>query len=270
MVIDRPSSHRRLRAQRLAANISFLFAEWSFLDRFAAAADAGFTAVELLFPYDHPAEAIARRIEENRLDVALFNCPPGDWAGGERGIAALAGREAEFRSSLDTALAYAEVLGVRRLHVMAGIAEPEDPHAAQTYRRNIVLAAERANGRGVRILIEPINGYDMPGYFLRDFDAAASIVGDGAVIGLQFDIYHCHRIHGDVLGRLQALLPVTDHIQIAGVPDRHEPNEQSLPLRTIFSCLDRAGYPGRVGCEYHPEKGTLAGLDWIDRVETSR
>lgn len=268
MLTDSLSSPRHVRAHRLSANISFLFAEWSFLDRFAAAADAGFTAVEFLFPYDHPADVLARRIQENGLDIALFNCPPGDWLGGERGIAALPGREAEFRRSIDTALAYAEVLDVHRLHVMAGIAEPADPLAAATYRRNLALAAELADRRGARILIEPINEYDMPGYFLRDFETAAHIVGDGAAIGLQFDLYHCHRIHGDVLDRLHALLPVTGHIQIAGVPHRQEPDEPALPLRAILSCLDRAGYPGRVGCEYHPAKGTLAGLDWIEVLET--
>ena len=264
MFTDSLSSSRRLRGHRLSANITFLFAEWPFLDRFAAAADAGFAAVEFLFPYEHPADVLARRIQDNGLEVALFNCPPGDWLGGERGIAALPGREAEFRSSIETALGYAEVLGVRNLHVMAGIAEAGDPIAAATYRRNLALAAELAARTGARIVIEPINGYDMPGYFLRDFDAAAHIVGDGAAVGLQFDIYHCHRIHGDVLDRLQALLPVTDHIQIAGVPRRQEPAEPALPLRAIFACLDRAGYQGRVGCEYHPEKDTFAGLDWTE------
>jgi len=267
MPTDSLSLPRRLRARRLSANISFLFAEWSFLDRFAAAADAGFTAVEFLFPYDQPADALARRVQDNGLEVALFNCPPGDWGGGERGIAALPGREAEFRRSVDTALIYAEVLGVRRLHVMAGLADPADPLAVATYRRNLALAAERAERQGVRILIEPINGQDMPGYFLRDFRTAAEIVGNGAAIGLQFDIYHCHRLHGDVLNWLDALLPVTGHIQIAGVPHRQEPAEPALPLKAILSCLDRAGYPGRVGCEYHPAEGTLAGLGWIEALE---
>jgi hydroxypyruvate isomerase len=267
MLTDSLSAPRSIRAHRLSANISFLFTEWSFLDRFAAAADAGFTEVEFLFPYDHPADGLARRLEDNGLEVALFNCPPGDWTGGERGIAALPGREEEFRRSVETALAYANTLGVYRLHAMAGIADPADPLAAATYRRNLDQAAELADRQGVRMLIEPINGYDMPGYYLRDFDFAADIVGDGAAIGLQFDIYHCHRLHGGVLERLEALLPVTEHIQIAGVPHRHEPAEPDLPLCAIFSCLDRAGYPGRVGCEYHPAQGTFAGFDWIDALE---
>lgn len=267
MLTQNLTSSRPIRARRLSANISFLFTEWPFLDRFAAAADAGFTAVEFLFPYDHPADALARRVRDNGLEIALFNCPPGDWDGGERGIAALPGREEEFRASIDTALTYAGVLGVRRLHVMAGLADPADQPAAATYRRNLALAAELAERQGVRILIEPINGQDMPGYFLHSFDTAAEIVGDGASIGLQFDIYHCHRLHGDVLDRLEALLPVTGHIQIAGVPHRREPAEPALPLHAIFSGLDRAGYPGRVGCEYHPAEGTLAGLDWIEALE---
>lgn len=268
MAIDTPRSLRPVRAGRLSANISFLFSEWAFLDRFAAAADAGFTAVEFLFPYDHPAEVLARKMHDNGLDIALFNGPPGNWSAGERGMAALPGREAEFRGSIDTAMAYAEILGVRCLHVMAGIAEPANPLAAATYRRNLDVAAELAARSGVRILIEPINGYDMPGYFLRDFDAAAEIVGGGKTIGLQFDVYHCHRIHGDVLGRLEALLPVTSHIQIAGALGRNEPAEPALPLCEIFSCLDRAGYRGRVGCEYHPANGTLAGLEWTDLLES--
>lgn len=268
MLTDSHPSPRHIRAHRLSANISFLFTEWDFLDRFAAAADAGFTAVEFLFPYDYPADDLARKIQDNGLDVALFNCPPGDWSSGERGIAALSGREAEFRTAIDTALTYANVLGARRLHVMAGIADPTDPSALATYRQNLTLAAELAGPKGVRILIEPINGYDMPGYFLRDFEMAADIVGDGTAIGLQFDIYHCHRLYGAVLERLETLLPVTDHIQIAGALHRNEPAEPALPLRAIFACLDRAGYPGRVGCEYHPANGTLAGLDWIEVLET--
>lgn len=248
-------------ARRLAANLSFLFQDLPFLDRFAAAADAGFTAVEFLFPYDHPADELARRLAANGLELSLFNAPPGDWAAGERGLAALSGRRDEFRAGIARALDYAAALGAKQFHVMAGLAEPDDPEAMGAYRENLAWAAEAANRRDVQVLIEPINGGDMPGYFLRDFDVAAEIVLD-LIIGLQFDIYHCQKIHGAVLDRLDALLPITAHMQIAGVPGRNEPSPQTLPLREIFARLDERGYRGRVGCEYRPAGGTVEGLAW--------
>jgi len=266
MTTDSVSSPGKLRVDRLCANLSFLFTEWPFLDRFGAAAEAGFTAVEFLFPYDHAPDVVARAATDNGLEIALFNAPPGDWAKGERGMAALPGREDEFRQSMLTAIDYAKVLQVARLHVMAGIADPANPVAMDIYRRNLSVAAELAAPLGAHIMIEPINGHDMPGYFLNHFDTAADIVESSEGIGLQFDIYHCHRLHGDVLPRLRKLLPLTRHIQIAGVPARHEPEAPALPLTEIFSCLDRNGYAGRVGCEYHPANGTLAGLGWIDTL----
>lgn len=256
-------------ADLLAANVSFLFTEWAYLDRFAVAAEAGFRAVEFLFPYDYQPDVVARRCREAGVEVALFNAPAGNWAAGERGLAALPGREDEFRAGIDRALEYAEALGVARLHVMAGIAEPDDGAAAACYAGNLVWAAEAASRRGVRVLVEPINGLDMPGYFLRDFAQAAAVVGDGRAIGLQFDLYHCQRLHGEVMPWLRRLLPVTGHLQIAGVPGRNEPAEPGLPLMAIFGLLRDAGYAGRVGCEYRPEAGTVAGLKWIERVEES-
>jgi hydroxypyruvate isomerase len=256
-----------LQQRRLAANLGFLFGVWPFLDRFAVAADAGFTAVEFLFPYDHSIDAVAKRIGDSGLEVVLFNCPAGDWEGGDRGLAALPGCERLFERSIETALAYARAIGTRNLHVMAGIADAADPLALRTYRRNLEAACALAAADGVTVLIEPINRQDMPGYFLDDFDMAASIVNAVPGLGLQFDLYHCHKIHGAVLDRLAALLPLVHHMQIAGVPDRHEPKSPALPLREIFSLLDRSGYPGRVGCEYRPVAGTLAGLDWIDSLE---
>jgi hydroxypyruvate isomerase len=256
-----------LKQRRLSANLSFLFGEWPFLDRFAAAADAGFTAVEFLFPYDHPADAVAKRAGDNGLEVTLFNCPAGDWEKGGRGLAALPGSERLFERSIETALAYARVIGTRRLHVMAGIASAADPLALRTYRRNLETACALAAPHGITLLIEPINRQDMPGYFLGDFDRAAGLVSAMPGLGLQFDIYHCHKINGSVLDRLAALLPVTRHMQIAGIPDRNEPRPPALPLREIFALLDRSGYRGRVGCEYRPAAGTLAGLDWIESLE---
>jgi 2-dehydrotetronate isomerase len=257
--------------KRLSANLSFLFTEWPFLDRFAAAADAGFTCVEFLFPYDAPAHAVAQRLSAHRLDVSVFNAPAGDWAAGERGLAAALGRRAEFRTAIGTALRYAARLQARRIHVMAGIADPHDPEAAATYRENLAWAADLAGDAGVQILIEPINRGDMPGYFLDDFALAADIVATriDRRIGLQFDLYHCQKINGSILGHLAALLPITAHIQIAGVPDRDEPSASTLPLWDIFALLEARSYAGRVGCEYRPAAGTREGLTWIGALEAT-
>jgi hydroxypyruvate isomerase len=181
----------------------------------------------------------------------------------------LAGRRDEFRASVAAALDYAAVLGARRIHVMAGLADPADPAARAAYEHNIAWAADEAGGRGLQVLIEPINAGDMPGYFLRDFDYAAQILGglpDGGA-GLQFDLYHCQKINGRVLEHLDALLPITAHMQIAGVPDRREPSPATLPLREIFARLAAGGYGGRVGCEYRPAAGTEAGLAWVEALE---
>jgi hydroxypyruvate isomerase len=258
-------------ARRLSANVSFLFPELPFLDRLAAAADAGFTCVEFLFPYDVPAERLAARLAALRLEVSVFNAPPGDWAAGERGLAALAGRQDEFRASVATALDYAAPLGARRIHVMAGLADPADPAVRATYERNIAWAADEAGGRGLQVLIEPINTGDMPGYFLRDFDHAAEVLAGlpGGGAGLQFDLYHCQKINGRVLEPLGALLPITAHMQIAGVPDRREPSPATLPLSEIFATLDAGGYEGRVGCEYRPAAETVAGLAWAHELEAA-
>lgn len=250
-------------ARRLSANVSFLFTELPFLDRLAAAADAGFTCVEFLFPYEVAPDLLAGRLEALGLEVSVFNAPPGDWAAGERGLAALAERRENFREAMDTAVDYASAISARQIHVMAGLAEPDDAAARATYEANLAWAADLAGARGVRLMIEPINTGDMPGYFLRDFDVAAEIVrGLGGRVGLQFDIYHCQKIHGDVLDRLEALVPMTAHMQIAGAPGRNEPSPGVLPLQAIFNLLDRQGYDGRVGCEYRPAAGTLEGLAW--------
>jgi hydroxypyruvate isomerase len=256
-------------ARRLSANLSFLFTEWSFLDRFAAAADAGFTCVEFLFPYSEPADLIARQLEKHRLGVSVFNAPAGAWAAGQRGLAALPGRRAEFRAGMRTAMHYASHFQAERIHVMAGIADPRDPQARAAYRDSLAWATDLASEEGVQVLIEPINRRDMPGYFLDDFAMAAEFVAsrsDGR-IGLQFDVYHCHKIKGSILAHLEPLLPITAHMQLAGVPERHEPSATTLPLREIFMLLDAQGYAGRVGCEYRPVAGTLDGLGWIAALE---
>jgi hydroxypyruvate isomerase len=190
---------------RFAANLSMMFTEWEFLDRFKAAAEAGFEAVEFLFPYEHAPEKVGLALAGGELEQALFNLPPGDFAGGERGIAALVGREDEFRASIETALAYVHETGVKRLHMMAGLVDPKDPAAQATYRASIAYAADKLAEHDIDLLLEPINGRDMPGYFLNDFDAAAAYIRESGRpnVKLQFDMYHCELIHGDVSGQAE-------------------------------------------------------------------
>ena len=251
---------------RFAANLSWLFQEWDFLDRFAAAADAGFTAVEYLFPYDHPPDEIARRLAKHNLKPVLFNIAPGDFAAGERGIATFPGRRDDVRAAIARGLAYARATGTPRLHLMAGIAS--GPEAMDCYRDSIRFACEGAAKENIDILIEPINDRDIPGYLMNDFGLAARLIGELRLpnFGLQFDIYHRQRIHGEVVKGLEALLPVTRHMQIASAPLRQEPTTGELDDRYILQTIDRLGYDGHIGCEYRPANGTLAGLSWMKRL----
>lgn len=257
---------------RFAANLTMMFNEWPFLDRFAAAADAGFEAVEFLFPYEHRPDAIAQRLAKNGLCQVLFNLPPGNWAGGERGLASLPGRFDELQVGVETALSYAEATGVERLHLMSGIASRDDKEAVEAYRKAIVWTAGKLADRGIDLLIEPINGRDMPGYFLNDFGFAEALVGDLALpnLKLQFDVYHRQIMHGDVTMALRRLMPLIGHIQIASVPSRHEPATGELDDHFIFDELDRLGYVGFVGCEYRPRSKTLDGLSWLARYSGER
>lgn len=250
---------------RFAANLTMMFTEWGFLDRFAAAADAGFAAVEFLFPYDHAPDEVAERLHRNGLTPALFNLPPGDWAAGERGLAALAGREAELNAAVQRALPYVSATGVSRVHLMAGLAPAGDAAAMATYQGAVRRTAEVLAERGVILVLEPINGRDMPGYFLNDIDAAAALIETMGLpnLALQFDLYHCQIIHGDVTTRMRRLMPMIGHVQVASVPSRHEPDGEELAYPFLFAELDRLGYEGFVGCEYRPRAGTLAGLGWF-------
>ena len=252
---------------RFAANLTLMFTEWPFLDRFAAAADAGFAAVEFLFPYDHDPQAIAHRLGSNRLAHALFNMPPGDLDRGERGLAALPERFAEVAAGVDTALRYAEATGARHIHLMAGIADPRDPAAEAAYRRSVAHAAERLAERGLTLMIEPISRRSMPGYFLDDFDRAAALIGDLGLpnLRLQFDIFHRQILHGDVAVALRQMMPIIGHVQIASVPSRNEPDGEELNFTYLFAQLDRLGYAGFVGCEYNPRGPTREGLAWFER-----
>jgi hydroxypyruvate isomerase len=249
---------------RFAANLSMMFNEHPFLDRFDAAAKAGFTAVEFLFPYDHPVEAIAERLQRNGLTQALFNLPPGDWAAGEKGFAARPDKFEELQQSLRTALPYALATRVKRLHLMAGVADRADPKAVEAFRKSLTWATEFLAPHGIDVVLEPLNKRDNPGYFLNDFDFARDLIVDMNIpnLKLQFDFYHCQILHGDVTMRLREMMPVVGHVQIASVPSRHEPGEE-LNYPFLFEELDRLGYAGFVGCEYRPRAGTVEGLGWF-------
>ncbi len=251
---------------RLAANLSMLYAEHPFLDRFKAAADDGFAGVEFLFPYEFAAADLKARLADHGLTQALFNAPPGDWEAGERGIASLPGREDEFRRGLDRALEYAAALGCRRLHVMAGLIRPDQDREAhrQAYLENLARAALAAAPAGITVVIEPINPRDMPGFFLNRQDEAQGICAEVGADNLkvQFDIYHCQIVEGDIAMKLQRDMAGIGHIQIAGVPDRHEPDLGELNYPYLFERIDALGYAGWIGCEYRPKAGTSAGLRW--------
>lgn len=252
---------------RFAANLTMMYNEHAFLDRFAAAARDGFKAVEYLFPYDFPAVQLKTRLDEQGLTQALFNAPPGDWAAGERGIASLPGREDEFRRGIDTALAYARTLGNDKLHVMAGLLPAQADHARHrdVYLRNLAHAAQAARADGVTILIEPINPRDMPGFFLNRQDDAQAICREVGALNLkvQFDCYHCQIVEGDLAKKLERDIAGIGHIQIAGVPERHEPDIGEVNYPYLFERIDALGYDGWIGCEYRPQAGTSEGLGWL-------
>jgi len=262
---------------RFAANLSFLYPELDFLDRFEAAARDGFEGVEYLFPYAHEAGDIAARLRAHGLQQVLFNAPPGDWEAGERGLACLPGREAEFRDGLPRALHYARALRCERLHVMAGLvpAGHTRDSVRATYVANLRWAAALAARDGVRLMIEPINGRDMPGYFLNRQDHAHELVAEvgAANVQVQMDLYHCQIVEGDLATKIRQYLPTgrVGHLQIAGVPERHEPDVGELNYPYLLALLDEVaagcGWQGWVGCEYRPRRGavpggTSAGLDW--------
>ena len=256
-------------ALRFCANLNFLFPELPLLDRFEAAAKAGFAGVEMVYPYELSAEAIRERLHGAGLKQVLFNTDSGDRAAGERGMACLPGREAEFRRSVHRALDYAATLDCTRVHLMAGVQPPDlpDETAAALYTENLAWAAEFAGAAGVKLLIEPINRRDIPGYFLRTQEQAASIIEvvRSDRVGLQFDIYHCQIAQGDVTRRLQAAFPLIAHMQIADVPGRHEPGTGELGWEFLFGRIRELGYEGWIGCEYTPKGDTLAGLSWRKR-----
>ena len=251
---------------KLAANLSMMYQEHPFLDRFAAAAKDGFKAVEFLFPYDFPAADVKARLGDAGLVLALFNAPPGNWGAGERGLSSLPGREEEFRRGVATALDYARALGNQRLHVMAGLIQPGEDRAGHraVYLANLAYAAKQAASLGITVVIEPINTRDIPGFFLNRQDEAHAICAEVGAPNLkvQFDLYHCQIVEGDLAMKLRKYMAGTGHIQIAGVPERHEPDIGEINYPYLFGVMDELGYDGWVGCEYRPRGETSAGLGW--------
>lgn len=251
---------------RFAANLSFLFQDIPFLDRFEAAARAGFRGVEFMFPYAHDAADIRARLDDNGLELVLFNLAPGHWDKGERGFTAIPGREDDFASAVDLALRYAEALGCKKLHAMAGLVD----HGAnrKTYIENLRLAADWAKPEGVEILIEPINTRDMPGYFLAHTHDARSVITEAGRenLALQFDCYHRHIMDGGVIEAIGEYKSLSRHYQCAAPPDRGEPDAGDLDYRAVFAAIDATGYTGWIGCEYKPRGDTVAGLSWLSRL----
>lgn len=252
---------------RLAANLSMMFTEVPFLERFAAAAQAGFRGVEYLFPYEVPAAEIRERLDRHDLTQVLFNVPAGDWARGERGIAALPDRVAEFRAGIARALEYAQITGCRKLHVMCGkIPEGADREPyLETFISNLRFAADAVAPYGIDILIEPINSrVDIPGYLLDHTDLAMQLIGRAARsnIKLQFDMYHMQIMEGDLARSVERLLPHIGHIQLADNPGRNEPGTGEINYAWLLPWLDALGYTGWIGCEYKPREHTAASLAW--------
>ncbi len=257
---------------RFAANLTMLFTELPFLDRFEAAGRAGFKAVEFLFPYAHEATDIKKRLDDNGLTLVLHNLPAGNWDGGERGIACLPDRVEEFRVGVAQAIQYAQVLGVQQLNCLAGKVPVGVPEAElrRTLVDNLRFAAQALKAAGLRLLIEPINSFDIPGFYLNRTAQAAALLdevgADNAFI--QYDIYHAQRMEGELAATAQKYLPRIGHIQLADNPGRNEPGTGEINYAFLFAHLDRIGYDGWIGCEYKPATTTEAGLAWLPKTAT--
>ncbi|MBL7249554.1 hydroxypyruvate isomerase family protein [Alloalcanivorax sp. C16-2] len=253
---------------RIAANLSLLFTERPFLERFAAAGAAGFQGVEFLFPYDWPMAAVKAALDDNGLEPVLFNLPAGDWGAGERGLAGLPGREAAFRDGLERALDYAEALDCPRLHAMAGIPgdDMDRARARDTLIANLAFAAERCAERGRVLTLEPINSrLDMPGYLIDTPASALAVIRavDRPSLRLQYDLYHARVMGEDLFASLAACMPWIEHVQFADCPGRHQPGTGTLPLAALLAHLDALGYGGWASAEYRPSGATEEGLDWL-------
>lgn len=252
---------------RFAANLSMLFTEVDFLDRFALAARAGFRGVECQFPYDYDAHELRAQLDQHHLELVLFNLPPGDWAAGERGIACLPDRVDDFRASVEQAIAYAQVLGNRQVNCLAGIKPQgyDDDTLASTLIANLRYAAERLAKAGITLVMEPLNTRDTPNFYLNHTRQALAIkarVGHPNLF-IQYDIYHMQVMEGDLATTLSSHLADIHHIQLADNPGRHEPGTGEINYPFLLAHLDNIGYQGWVSCEYKPATTTEAGLGWL-------
>jgi hydroxypyruvate isomerase len=252
-----------------AANLTFLWTELPFVERFDAAREAGFKHIEFMFPYEHPAGDIRAHLDDNELELVLFNLPAGDWAAGDRGIASDPGRVDEFRAGVEQAITYAETLGVTQLNCLAGLrlggVDPGEQWS--TLVENVGHAARRLAAVGRRLLVEPVNTFDVPGFLVATTDDALRLldeVGESGV-SLQFDAYHVQRMEGDPVSRLRSLFDRVGHVQIADSPGRHQPGTGEMDFRALFRQLDEAGYAGAVGLEYVPDPDTAASLSWLEQ-----
>ena len=246
---------------KFCANLTWLFTELPFLERFEAAKEAGFDAVEVLSPYDVNAHAIVGELAKHELQMALINCPPPNYAGGVQGFAAVPGSQDRFQTDFKRSIRYAQTLGAQHLHIMSGVAT--GPEAKTVFIENLRWAAAEAPTQS--LTIEPINNDTIPGYFLNDFDLAREIITtiDAPNLRLQFDAYHAAKITGDVFGTWDAMRDITRHVQVAQMPDRSEPDRGEIDYPAFFDQLDRDGYSGWVAGEYKPRGKTEAGTDWI-------
>jgi len=255
---------------RFAANLSMLFTEAPFLDRFELAANAGFKAVEFLFPYAWPAQEIRSRLDANGLTLVLHNLPAGDWDAGERGIACHPDRVAEFRNGVGRAIQYAQALGVRQLNCLAGKAPAGVGNGAlrKTLVDNLRFTAAQLDEVGLKLLIEPINTFDIPGFYLNRTAQAVEILQDvgAANAFIQYDIYHAQRMEGELAATIERCLPLIGHVQVADNPGRNEPGTGEINYAYLLGMLDSIGYEGWVGCEYKPAGNTAAGLGWRQRL----
>ena len=252
---------------KFAANLTMLFNEVGFLERFGEAARAGFKGVEFLFPYAFEPAQIAEQLDANTLELVLHNLPAGNWEAGERGIACHPDRKAEFQDGVGEAIEFAKALGVKQLNCLVGI-KPQSVTEAQAYGAvvdNLKFAAGALKAEGIRLLVEPINTFDIPGFYLSGTEQALGIIRETGSdnIRVQYDIYHMQRMEGELAATIKANLPMIGHIQLADNPGRFEPGTGEINYRYLFGFLDEIGYSGWIGCEYKPKNGTAAGLKWL-------
>mgnify|MGYP001562039321 CR=1 FL=1 len=256
---------------KFAANLTMMFNEVAFLERFAAAKAAGFAAVEYLFPYEFPQERLAEELKKHKLTQALHNLPAGDWAKGERGIACLPGREGEFREGISKAIGYAKALGCTQLNCLAGLtpAGVDAGRVRATLVENLRFAARELGENDIRLLVEPINTYDIPGFNISRTAQALALFDEVAEknLWLQYDIYHMQRMEGELAGTIARHLPRIAHMQLADNPGRNEPGTGEINYDYLFRRIDELGYSGWIGCEYKPKGKTVDGLGWLARAK---